>query len=79
GKRVVTTSRDQTARLWDVSSIPKGNILQVACALLRMHEDPVSLDGVTDYPLTFDRPICVTDPPPPDLMPVPAAKAADAK
>ena len=24
---------------------------------------PVSLDGVTDDPLTFDRPICVTDPP----------------
>jgi len=40
---------------------------------LRMHEHPVSLDGVTDYPLTFDRPICVTDPPPPD-MPVEAAK-----
>ncbi|MBV8105584.1 MAG: TIR domain-containing protein [Hyphomicrobiales bacterium] len=79
GKRVVTASDDKTARVWDVSTIPSGNILQVACALLKMHEDPVSLDGVTDYPLTFDRPICVTDPPPPDLMPVPAAKAADAK
>ena len=44
----------------------KGNILEVACALLRMREDPVSLEGVTDYPLTFDQPICVTDPPPPD-------------
>jgi hypothetical protein len=31
-----------------------------------MHEDAVSLEGVTEYPLTFDRPICVTDPPPPD-------------
>ena len=30
--------------------------------------DPVSLEGVTDYPLTFDRPICVTDPPPPDTL-----------
>ena len=33
----------------------------------RMHEDPVSLEGVTEYPLTFNRPICVTDPPPPDI------------
>ena len=33
-----------------------------------MHEDPVSLEAVTDYPLTFDRPICVTDPPPPDPL-----------
>jgi WD40 repeat protein len=75
GKRVVTASEDGTARLWDVSAIPNGNILQVACAYLRMREDPVSLDGVTDYPLTFDRPIrpiCATDPPPPDLMAEPA-------
>jgi WD40 repeat protein len=75
GRRIVTASEDRTARVWDVSTIPKGNILQVACALLRMHEDPVSLDGVTDYPLTFDRPICVTDPPPPDLMAESAAPA----
>jgi WD40 repeat protein len=68
GQRVVTASSDNTARIWDVSTIPKGNILQVACAYLRMHEDPVTLDGVTEYPLTFDRPICVTDPPPPDLL-----------
>ena len=33
-----------------------------------MREDPVSLEGVTEYPLTFDRPICVTDPPPPDRL-----------
>ena len=66
---------DKTARIWDVSAIPKGNILQVACALLRLHEKPVSLEGVTKYPLTFDRPICATDPPPPDLP----AEAAAAK
>ena len=48
GKRVVTASWDNTARVWDVSAIPPGNILQVACAYLRMHEDPVSLVGVTD-------------------------------
>jgi WD40 repeat protein len=67
GTRVVTASWDRTARVWDVSGIPPGNILQVACTYLKMHEDPVSLEGVTQYPLTFDRPICVTDPPPPDL------------
>ena len=43
---------------------------------LRMHEDPVSLDGVTDYPLTFDRPICMTDPPPPALSGEAEAKTA---
>ena len=79
GKQVLTASWDNTARLWDISDFPKGNILQVACALLRMHEDPVSLVGVTEYPLTFDRPICVTDPPQPDLPGEPAAKADAAK
>ncbi len=74
GTRVVTASRDDTARVWDVSTIPKGNILQVACALLKLHENPVGLEGVTEYPLTFDRPICVTDPPPPDFSAEPAAK-----
>ena len=78
GTRVLTVSRDQYARIWDVGTSPKGNILQVACAYLRMHDapGPVTLDGVTEYPLTFDRPICVTDPPPPDP---PGADAAAAK
>ena len=73
GTRIVTASDDGTARLWDVSTIPKGNILQVACKLLNGN---FSLDGVTAYPLTFDRPICATDPPPPDLTAEPAAAAA---
>ena len=73
-KRIVTASFDMTARVWDVGTIPKGNILDIACALLRLHESPVSLEGVTEYPLTFDRPtICVTDPPPPDPMAEPGA------
>jgi WD40 repeat protein len=65
GTRLLTRSNSGPARIWDVSSIPKGNILQVTCDLLRLHEDPVSLEGVTNYPRTFDRPICVTDPPQP--------------
>ena len=76
---MVTASWDKTARVWNVGAIPKGNILQVACALLKLHEDPVNLEDVTEYPLTFDRPICVTDRPPPDLMAEPEAPAAAAK
>jgi WD40 repeat protein len=76
GRRILTGSDDNTVRIWDVSGIPKGNILQVTCSLLRMREDPVSLEGVTDYPLTFDRPICVTDPPSPDLLREAGAKTA---
>jgi len=72
GTRVVTGSDDGTARIWDVSTIPKGNILHVACKLLNGN---TSLEGVTEYPLTFDRPICATDPPPPDLMGEPAKAA----
>jgi hypothetical protein len=34
---------------------------------------------VTEYPLAFDRPICVTDPPPPDLMSGLEAAASAAK
>ena len=62
------SSPDKTARVWDVSDIPPGDILQVACADLKAHDSPgpVSLDNVTDSPLTLDRPICETDPPPPD-------------
>jgi len=76
GTRAVTASNESTARIWNVSTIAQGNTLQVACALLRLHEDPVSLDGVTAYPLKLDRPICATDPPPPDLMAEPAAARA---
>jgi WD40 repeat protein len=77
GRCVVTASQDKTARIWDVSLIPEGNILQVARALLKTHEDPVRLEGVTNYPLAFDPPtICVIDPPPPHSSGASEAKAA---
>jgi WD40 repeat protein len=70
--RVVTASSDKTSRVWDVSTIPTGNILQVTCKLLNQN---FGLDGVTDFPLTFNRPICASDPPPPDLETDLAAQA----
>jgi WD40 repeat protein len=72
GTRVVTASEDRTARVWDVSTIPDGHILQIACKLLAGN---FGLDGVTGYPLTLDRPICASDPPPPDLVFKPADSA----
>ena len=63
GTRVVTASYDKTARLWDVGSIPKGNIFQVACAWLPDHD----LTNIArDYGLTNLEPICRGDPPLPD-------------
>jgi WD40 repeat protein len=76
GTRVVAASNDKTARVWDVGGIPKGDVLQVACKLLNGN---FSLKGVTAYPLTFDRPICAVDPPPPDLIAEPPAPASAAK
>ena len=60
GTRIVTASNDNTARVWDISTIPKGNILQIACRWLPDH----NLDNlVLGYPIKIDKPICETDPP----------------
>ncbi len=76
GTSVVTASVDETARVWEVSTIPNQNILQVAWRCFACTRTPFTLDGGADYPLKFDRPICATDPPPLDLTAGPAAKAA---
>ena len=66
GARVVTASEDKTARIWDVSAIPKGNLFQIACAWLPDHD----LTSVAkDYGLTNLDPICEGDPPLPDRLP----------
>jgi hypothetical protein len=62
GARVGTASWDGTARLWEVGAIPKSPIPLILCKLLNGN---YSLEGLTAYPLTFERPICATDPPPP--------------
>jgi len=63
GKEVVTGSQDKTARIWDVSSIPKGNILNVACALLPDRK----LDNLgSKYPFADEEPICGAETPGPD-------------
>jgi WD40 repeat protein len=64
GTRVVTASRDNTARIWDISSIPKGNIFRIACAWLPDHD---LTDIARDYGLTNLEPICEGDPLLPDL------------
>ncbi len=66
GKRFDRARYDKTARVWDVSGIPKGNLFQIACAWLPDHD----LTGVAkDYGLTNLDPICEGDPPLPDRLP----------
>ena len=63
GSRVLTASDDKTARLWDATSIPSGNLFQVACTLL---SDRDLSDLAAEYGLTALDPICEGEPPLPD-------------
>jgi WD40 repeat protein len=57
---VLTGSEDKTARLWDISTIPRGNIFDIACAWLPDHV----LKGLgKDYELDLssEPPICQKD------------------
>src|SRR5262249_17504708 len=66
GRRVVTASVDNTARLWDVGTMPDGNLFSVACTLL---PDNDLTDIARDYGFSNLEPICESDPPPPDASP----------
>ena len=55
GARIVTASADKTARLWNVGTIPMGNLFEIACAELSDHD---LSDIAKDYGLTNLEPIC---------------------
>ena len=65
GARIVTASADKTARLWNVGTIPMGNLFEIACAELSDHD---LSDIAKDYGLTNLEPICQDTPPPPDRL-----------
>jgi WD40 repeat protein len=64
GARVLTA--DGTARIWDVGSIPKGNLFRIGCVWLPDHD---LTDVAREYGLTNLAPICEGDPPLPSRPP----------
>jgi WD40 repeat protein len=64
GTRLATGSADSTARLWDISGIPEGDIFKIACAWLPDHD----MDVFDAVPITIKEPICddAYDPPLPE-------------
>jgi WD40 repeat protein len=48
GTRLATGSTDSTARLWDISGIPEGDIFKIACAWLPDHvSDQATRETIT--------------------------------
>ena len=54
--RILSWSDDHTLRLWD-ATWPKGNLLEVVCALLPA-EDRTATDASRHYGVTIRDPIC---------------------
>ena len=61
-KRVLSWGEDGAVRLWDVSRLPAGNLLEVACKLLPS-QDVSDIDGA--YGIRIADAICGPDMPPP--------------
>jgi hypothetical protein len=58
--RVLIGSLDHTARLWDISGIPKGSIFDIACAWLPNY-DLSGLGKEYGLDLSHEAPICQKD------------------
>jgi hypothetical protein len=62
----VTASEDKTTRLWDVGTIPRGNLFDIACSYLPDH----NLYGIAgEIGLTDLKPICKDNAPLPTRLP----------
>jgi WD40 repeat protein len=65
GTRLAMASSDKTGREWDVSSLPKGNLFQIACAsLLDKNVEELAKD---DYHIIIKDKICEQ----PEVIPLP--------
>jgi hypothetical protein len=51
-------SWDKTARLWDISGIPPGNILDIGCAWLDHELSSLDVDEEFNLDLSSEPPIC---------------------
>ena len=62
GRRILSWGSDGAVRLWDVSRLPAGNLLEVACKLLPS-QDVSDIDGA--YGIRIADAICGPDMPSP--------------
>ena len=67
GNRIATASWDYTGRVWDISSLEKGDPFQIACQRLGNNTDLADVEA--RYGLSKLPPICGDHPPlPVDLV-----------
>ena len=63
--RILTWSTDGTARLWDISRLPHGNLIQIACRMLPDHDNHDTSELQDRYGVAITEPICGPDTPAP--------------
>jgi energy-coupling factor transporter ATP-binding protein EcfA2 len=61
-RRILSWSEDGTARVWDISRLPEGHVIDVACGLLPDHDTSELKDR---YGIAITTPICGPDTPAP--------------